>query len=117
MKEVIEKEKQLTMEDILEIPEMSDWHADIRYIQTTPFSKLFPTKYRMMIEDSIKRQTFNAFKINAATPLKDVVSTVLSSLKDDISPELIVKMTQLIVDKWTQLSAEIQTYKDAEVFV
>jgi uncharacterized protein (DUF2267 family) len=114
---VIEEEKQLTLEKILEMPEMSDWHAAIRYAQTTPFSKMFPKKHEMSLSRVITLRVRRAFEENAHTTLKDVVSTILGGLKDDISPELIVKMTQLIVDEWTKLSATIQAQEPVEALV
>jgi aminoglycoside N3'-acetyltransferase len=114
---VIEKEQQLTVEEILKLPEMSDWHAAIRYAQTTPFSKMFPQKYEMSIKHEVTLIVHTLFEECANLTQKDVVASVLSRLKDDISPELIIKMTQIIIDEWTQLSMKVQKYEPLETFV
>lgn len=118
MTEVIQEEKQLTMEDVLEIPEMSDLHQAIRYVQNTPFSKLFPNKYRVTLEYSAKRKVRKLFQKNPTLPLKKVVTKVLNNLyDDDISAELILKMTQLIIQEWTHLSTTTHTEKRVEELV
>lgn len=98
-------EKQITAEEALEMPELAHLHEAIRYAQNTPFKMMFPNKYRVIMEDSIKEKTYTLFEENPNQPLHKVVGSVLSQLSDnDMSAELIVKMTQVIIKEWEQLS-------------
>jgi hypothetical protein len=100
-------EKQITAEEALEMPELAHLHEAIRYAQNTPFKKMFPNKHRVIMEDSVKEKTYNLFEENSNQPLHKVVGKVLSQLSDDdMSAELIIKMTQTIVKEWEQLSSK-----------
>jgi hypothetical protein len=99
-------EKQITAEEALEMPELAHLHEAIRYAQNTPFKDMFPKKHEMSINRTVILKTNKLFAEHPSMPLKNVVSTILSSLKDDLSPDLLLKMTQVISDKWAVLSSK-----------
>jgi hypothetical protein len=99
-------EKQITAEEALEMPELAHLHEAIRYAQNTPFKIMFPNKHRVIMESSVKKKTYKLFEINPNLPLHKVVANVLSQLSDDeMSSELTVKLTQVIIEKWEKLSS------------
>lgn len=113
-----QENKQITMEEALEMPELAHLHEAIRYVQTTPFKKMFPNKYKALVEDSVLQKTYELFEKSPDMPLKNVVSTVLAHAYDDsISAELILQMTQLIIQKWVHLSTPIYENKGVEEMV
>jgi hypothetical protein len=87
-------------------PELAQQFQDIiRYVETTPFHKMFPNKHRVIMEDSVKEKTYKLFKENSNQPLHKVVAKVLAQLSDvGMSAELIVKMTHVIIKEWEELS-------------
>lgn len=104
MVEQNKKQEKITIEQALEMPELAHLHEAMRYAQDTPFKDMFPKKYEMSIKRSVILRTNKLFETQPAMPLKNVVSTILNSLKEDISSELLVKMAQVISEKWATLS-------------
>jgi hypothetical protein len=104
MVEQNKKQEKITIEQALEMPELAHLHEAMRYAQNTPFKDMFPMKHEMSIKRTVILRTNKLFEEHPSMPLKNVVSTILSSLKDDLSSELLLKMTQIISDKWEYLS-------------
>jgi hypothetical protein len=75
------------------------------YLKKTPFSKAFPNKYKATLKSRVSEKTYSLFLQNPEMSLKNVVSIVLNNLNDDLSPELLVEITQFIVGKWKHFSA------------
>ena len=47
------------------------------------------------------------FQKNPNMPLKMVISTIIASFDDDLSADLILKMTPKIIEKWKTLSLAV----------
>jgi hypothetical protein len=74
------------------------------YLKRTPFSKAFPNKYKAITKGEALEKTFELFEENPNMPLKSVVTTVLNGLDDDISAEMVVEMTRIIIKEWKELT-------------
>jgi hypothetical protein len=81
------------------------------YLKKTPFSKAFPNKYKATLKSKAAEKTYALFIQNPEMLLKTVVTTVLNDLNDDLSPELLVEITQFIVGKWKHFSATANLQK------
>ena len=46
-------------------------------------------------------------------PLKKVVSTIINYFDDDLTADLILKITQATLEKWQTLSADLPVQKEA----
>lgn len=97
-------------------PELAQQFQNIiAYVEKTPFKQLFPNKYKASIQHSVEVKTHELFQEQPTMPLKKVVSTVLEDLGDDtISSELILEMTQLIIENWKRMTDTIYTNEHAE---
>ncbi len=109
----MENNGQIELSEVMKDPEMAKQIKEIiAYVEKTPFSKMFPKKY----ENSIKRiaieETYQLFKNNPTMPLKSVVTTVLNKFKEDMSPDLLLKMTRLIIQEWENASTAIYNERD-----
>jgi hypothetical protein len=104
MVEQNKKQEKITIEQALEMPELAHLHEAMRYAQSTPFKDMFPKKHEMSIKRTVISRTNKLFEEYPSMPLKNVVSTILGGLKEDISSELVLKMTLIISDKWEELS-------------
>ena len=114
----MEKNKRIELSEVLKDPEMAKQIQDvIRYVENTPFSKMFPEKYENSIERLVAQRTRKLFKEQPHLPLKDVVSTVLTSLQDDLSAALLLKMTRVIIEEWEYVSTTVYTHKGVEELV
>ena len=119
MNKIEQEEKQITIEEALEMPEYADLHEAMRYVMNTPFKKMFPKKYEMSIKGCVTRYTRKLFKENPNRPLKNVVAVVLDDLDDDLDldADFVVKMTQLIIKEWKELSTANSINKRVEELV
>ena len=99
-------------------PELAPQLMAVRdYLEKTPFSKAFPNKYKAITKDKVTQKTHLLFEENPNMPLKNVVATVLDSLDDDLSAELVLDMTCAIVEKWARVSTKVYVHKNVEEFV
>jgi predicted P-loop ATPase len=101
----LEKERTITFDEALEMPEYADFHEVIQYLEKTPFKEVFPKKYEMSLEDRVLEAIKTLFSENPYMPLKDVLSAVLDRLPNDLSAALLLKMTQFTLKKWGKLAA------------
>jgi hypothetical protein len=99
-------------------PELAQQLIAVRnYLEKTPFSKAFPNKYKAILEDDILEKTHIIFANNPTMPLKSVVTTVLNSIDEDMSADLLLKMTRLIIQEWQNAPAAVNAEKDIEALV
>jgi hypothetical protein len=94
----------MTFEEILADPEFAHAHEGLRYLQRTPPNELFPEKYEKSMIGIAQEDTVQLFRKKPNMPLKMVVSKVIAGFDDDLSADLILKMTPKIIDKWQTLS-------------
>ena len=97
---IIEENNILSYEEILQIPEMLEVY---HFLENTQ-GPLFPKKHEMALKSVVSQNVYARFKQSPSMPLKSVISTILSSLSDEISSKLLLKMTQLIIKDWEHLS-------------
>ena len=103
----IEKSKSMTYEEALQDPSMSEFHAIIKRLQTTPHSQIFPKKHEMTLLSVVEIDTRKLFIENPNMPLKTVLTNVFEPLTDDIPAPLVLKLTKKIIQKWESLSATL----------
>jgi hypothetical protein len=102
--ENLKENRTMTFEEMLADPEFAHVHEGIRYLQRTPPNELFPKKYEKSMIGLALTDTVELFQKTPDMPLKMVVSTIIAGFDDDLSADLIVKMTPKIIDKWKTLS-------------
>lgn len=93
-----------TSEQIKQIPELAQFYKVVLFMEKNKGKNLFPKKYEMSVLDSVIKDTHNIFKEHPTMPLKNVIATVLPAFRSDLSGELILKMTQKIIETWGKLS-------------
>jgi uncharacterized membrane protein YheB (UPF0754 family) len=112
------KESAVPMSVWLEDPELAQQFQDAyEYVKKTPFSKIFPEKHESSVRQMVYDEVQELFAINPTMPLKSVVTTVLNSLNDDLSAELLLKMTRLIIKDWENAPTEIYAENEVEELV
>ena len=103
----MEKSKSMTYEEALQDPSIAEFHDFIRYVQKTPFSKMFPKKHQMSLLSIVGMDTRKLFIENPNLQIKTVVTTILQPLTEDIPAPLVLKLTKKIIQKWESLSATL----------
>jgi hypothetical protein len=114
----MENNGRIELSEAMKDPETAKFIEDFkRYAEKTPFSKMFPKKYERSLEQAVYDDVQELFANNPTMPLKSVVTTVLSGLDDDLSADLLLKMTRLIIQDWENAPNEIYVEKDVEELV
>lgn len=106
MKNNNQEEKRITFDEVLQMPELAHFHEVIRYVQTTPFKDIFPKKYEMGIEYMTSNSIRSLFHEHPNMSIKSVVSIIVNDLPEDISPQLLLKMTKFTLEKWKKLKTQ-----------
>jgi hypothetical protein len=101
--------KSLTLEEVLETPELAHFHDVVRHLKTTPTQKIFPKKYEKSMENMASDRANSLFEENSKLPLNKVISIIMDKLPNDLSPQLLLKMTQAAIEKWEFLSHEVDS--------
>jgi hypothetical protein len=108
----------IELSEVMKDPEMAKQiEAIISYVEKTPFSKMFPTKFKAITKDKVLKKTRLLFDENPTLPIKNVVGIVLTSLNDDLSASLVVDMTRVVIDKWTRLKSAVHAENEVEELV
>ena len=101
----------MTFEEALQDPSLAHIHEGLRYLQKTPPEAHFPKKYEKSIINLAIEDTVTLFNQKPNTPLKMVISTIMAGFDDDLSADLILKMTPKIIGKWEQLTYKVAAEK------
>jgi hypothetical protein len=105
--ENLKENRTMTFEEMLADPEFAHIHEGLRYLQRTPPNELFPKKYEKSMIGLALTDTVELFQKNPNMPLKMVISTIIASFDDDLSADLILKMTPKIIEKWKIMSLSL----------
>lgn len=102
---------QAISEEILASPDLAPWHDALMLVKTKSFPELFPKKHQASMLDMARERTYKLLKEQPTLSLKETVTSVLSDFKTDISSELLLKMTQAIIEQWEK---SVQTVHQTE---
>jgi hypothetical protein len=114
MKE-IKKNQSMTYEEVLENPSLAHFHEAIHLLQNRAHNAIFPKHYEASMLDVVESHVVKLWRKNPEMSLKTVVTKVITHFPNDLSADLISKMTHTIVEKWTQLSATHSANQQLEV--
>lgn len=107
-----------TFEEALQDPSLSHFHEVIRFLEANGDKILFPTKFMMSMKDSVIRKLR---KLHAETPdmaFLNVVITTLTGRNENMTPEMILEITDFIMKEWQNLQqkasekAPVKMYAD-----
>jgi uncharacterized membrane protein YheB (UPF0754 family) len=115
---MMEKNGRIELSEVMKDPEKAKQiEAFIAYAEKTPFSKMFPKKHENSVKRMVIDDTNQLFENNPTMPLKSVVTTVLNGFEEDMSSDLLLKMTRLIIQEWENASTAVYNEKDVEELV
>jgi hypothetical protein len=101
----LEKYTPIGFDEALKGSTMTHLHEAILLVQNKSNSTLLPKKYEKSMTNLAISDTVKFFNQDPYMPLKKVVATIIQSFPDDVAPNIIVKMTKKIVEKWGILSS------------
>jgi hypothetical protein len=101
-------------EEILASPSLAPWHDALMLAKTKSFPELFPKKYQASMVDMAEEKTYKLLKEQPTLSLKETLTSVLNAFTTELSGELILKMTQVIIERWEK-SAQTVHQTEAEL--
>ena len=105
----------MTYEEVLQNPSLAHFHEAIQVLQNRSHTAIFPKQYESAMMSVAESHAVKLFEKNAQIPLKTAVSKVIARFPNDLSADLIAKMTNQVIEKWTELSTERQINARLEV--
>lgn len=102
-------------EEILASPSLAPWHDALMLVKTKSFPELFPKKYQASMVDMAEEKTYKLLKEQPTLSLKETLTSVLNAFTTDLSGELLLKMTQAIIERWEKSTQTVhQTEAELE---
>jgi hypothetical protein len=99
--------RDITSEKILQMPELAHLYKAVLFLEKNKDKILFPEKYEASMLNVTLDKTDDFFNEQPNMPLKDALIAILSSYTTQLSGELLLKVTQKIIERWEKLSKEV----------
>ena len=96
----------LTFEAALQDPTLAHLHEVIHFLEKNDGTILFPKKYKTGLKSLVSRDIKNLFQEKPTMPIAKVVATILDTLNDKLPSDMVLEITQFIIEKWENLSVE-----------
>ena len=113
----IGQHKSISFEDALKDASLVHFHEAIKSVQNKPNKDISPKKYEKSMLNLAESDTVRFFKENPNMSIKTIVAAIIQSFPDEVSPNMILKMTKKIVEKWQSLSSSYRQETQAIVSV
>ena len=97
----------MTFEAALQDASRGHFHEAIKSVKGKTGKDIFPQQYELSMTSVALCDAEKLFYANPYLPLKTVVTTILASFSDDLSADLILKITKKIIEKWEHLTANL----------
>jgi hypothetical protein len=99
------KSKIWTPSEILDNPEMADFHEAALFLHNNNGKILFPRKFLIGVKSMIAQRVPEMYKNDPQMPITEVVSAILSGLDKRTDSDMILKITKWIVEEWQSVSS------------
>ena len=96
----------LTFEADLQDPTLAHLHEVIHFLEKNDGTILFPKKYKTGLKSLVSRDINRLFQEKSTMPIAKVVATILDTLNDKLPSDMVLEITQFIIEKWENLSVE-----------
>lgn len=93
----------MTFEEALQDPSMSEFHEVIHFLEKNKNTILFPTKFMMSMKDSVIRKLRKLYAETPDMAFLNVVITTLTGRNENMTPEMILEITDFIIKEWQNL--------------
>jgi hypothetical protein len=96
-----------TSEQIRQIPELAHFYEVVLFKEKNKGKRLFPKKYEASMVGLGEERAYNHLMQHPTMPLREAVATILGSFTSDIPGDVLLKMTQKIIETWEKLSSTV----------
>jgi hypothetical protein len=101
------KTKTVSFDEASQMPELAHFHEAIQFLENKPVGTLFPDKYEASMMHIALKRAYVLFEANPTLPLNKVISIIMDNLPNDLSPQLLLKMTKLAIEEWENLTHQM----------
>ena len=98
----------LTLDEIMRDDSLSELRAVALFLDTNKDKILFPEKFMGSLKNILSREMNELFDKSPDMPLVNVVTAMLTGMNEKMSPQMILEITDFIINKWQNLSVPKQ---------
>ncbi len=95
---------------------LDKWQASIQLFEKTADNAIIALdKFELIISDVVAEETCQRFHQNPKMPLSKVIASVFEGINENIPPNLLVKLTKIIVNTWLKQQSAIEKIGEYEL--
>ena len=84
-------------------PSFDNWQSAIQHFEKNAQKSIVGLdKFEILLNDVVETETSALFIQNPKLPLSKVIATVFKGINENTPPDLLLKMTQLIIKTWLE---------------
>ncbi len=88
---------------------LDKWQAAIQLFEKKADNSIMALdKFEIIISDVVVEETRQLFHQNPKTPLSKVIASVFEGINENTPPNLLVKLTKIIVNTWLKQQTNIE---------
>lgn len=93
---------------------LEKWQTAIHLFEENAHKSIISLdKFDFVLTDLVEEETSKLYKLKPKMPLSKVIATVFMGINENTPPDLLVKMTQLIIKTWSEQKANAEQYSFA----
>ena len=95
---------------------LDKWQASIQLFESKADNTIVAlSKFEVTLTDVVEEETCILFKQNSKMPLSKVVATVFEGINENTPPNLLVKLTEIIINTWLGQQASVEEIREYEL--
>jgi hypothetical protein len=95
---------------------LNKWEAAIQLFEKKAENSIIaPDKFEIILNDIVEEETYKLFQQNPKIALSKVIAYVFEGINENTPPNLLVKVTKIIVNTWHKQQTAIETIGEYEL--
>ena len=95
---------------------LNKWQTAIQLFEKKAGNSIIALdKFEIILNDIVEEETYKLFQQNPKMPLSKVIACVFEGINEDTPPNLLVKVTKIIVNTWHKQQTAVKTLGEYEL--
>jgi hypothetical protein len=95
---------------------LKKWEASIQLFERKAENTIVALdKFEIIFNDIVEEETYQLFQQNPKMPLSKVIACVFEGINENTPPNLLVKVTKIIVNTWRKQQTATETIEEYEL--
>lgn len=95
---------------------LNKWEAAIHLFEKKAGNSIIALdKFEIILNDIVEGETYLLFQQNAKMPLSKVIACVFEGINENTPPNLLIKVTKIIVNTWHKQQTAVETIREYEL--